>query len=81
MTIEERYQKMISAGTQPDSLAAKKIMASNETNEEAIEKFTEELIASGQNVVIVKETSEETTEKMDKLTDKEIKIELLKESI
>ena len=56
-------------------------MASNETNEEAIEKFTEELIASGQNVVIVKETSEETTEKMDKLTDKEIKIELLKESI
>ena len=50
MTTEQRYQKMIAAGIQPDSPEAKIFMASNETNEEAIERFTEELKASGKTI-------------------------------
>ena len=50
MTTEERYQKMKAAGIQPDSPEAKRFMASNETNEEAIERFTEELKASGKTI-------------------------------
>ena len=51
MTTEERNQKMEAAGIQPGSPAAKRFIADNETNEEAIERCAEELKASGQRVV------------------------------
>jgi len=51
MTIEERNAKMEAAGIQAGSPAAKRFIAENETNEEAIERCAEELIASGQKVV------------------------------
>ena len=51
MTTEERYQKMKDAGIQAGSPAAKRFIAENETNEEAIERCAEELKASGQKVV------------------------------
>ena len=92
MTKEQRCQKMKDAGIQPGSPAAKIFMRENETNEEAIERCAEELIASGQNVVPSGESqrvvppggpqSEPPIEqKMATFTDKEIKAELLKESI
>ena len=42
---------MEAAGIQPGSPAAKRFIADNETNEEAIERCAEELKASGQRVV------------------------------
>ena len=42
---------MEAAGIQAGSPAAKRFIADNETNEEAIERCAEELIASGQRVV------------------------------
>jgi len=51
MTTEERNAKMEALGIQAGSPAAKKFIADNETNEEAIERCAEELIASGQRVV------------------------------
>ena len=51
MTTEERNAKMEAAGIQAGSPAAKRFIAENETNEEAIERCAEELIASGQKVV------------------------------
>ena len=51
MTTEERNAKMEAAGIQAGSPAAKRFIADNETNEEAIERCAEELKASGQKVV------------------------------
>ena len=51
MTTEERNAKMEALGIQAGSPAAKRFIADNETNEEAIERCAEELIASGQRVV------------------------------
>ena len=83
MTTEQRYQKMIAAGIQPDSPEAKIFMASNETNEEAIERCAEELKASGQKVVPSggPQSKPPIEQKMATFTDKDIKAELLEESI
>ena len=83
MTKEQRYQKMKDAGIQTGSPAAKIFMRETETNEEAIERCAEELKASGQNVVPSRESQSEPPieQKMATFTDKEIKAELLKESI
>ena len=51
MTTEERNAKMEALGIQAGSPAAKRFIADNETNEEAIERCAEELKASGQKVV------------------------------
>ena len=51
MTTEERNAKMKAAGIQAGSPAAKRFIADNETDEEAIERRAEELKASGQRVV------------------------------
>ena len=51
MTTEEKNAKMKAAGIQPGSPAAKRFIADNETDEEAIERRAEELKASGQRVV------------------------------
>ena len=51
MTTEERNAKMEAAGIQAGSPAAKRFIADNETDEEAIERRAEELKASGQKVV------------------------------
>ena len=74
---------MEAAGIQAGSPAAKRFIADNETNEEAIERCAEELKASGQNVVPSRESQSEPPieQKMATFTDKEIKAELLKESI
>ena len=50
MTTEERNAKMEAAGIQAGSPAAKRFIADNETDEEAIERRAEELKASGQRV-------------------------------
>ena len=83
MTKEERYQKMKDAGIQTGSPAAKIFMRETETNEEAIERYAEELIASGQNAAPSRESQSEppTRQKMATFTDKETKAELLEESI
>ena len=83
MTKGERYQKMKDAGIQTGSPAAKKFMRETETNEEAIERYAEELIASGQNAAPSRESQSEppTRQKMATFTDKETKAELLEESI
>jgi len=51
MTTEERNAKMEALGIQAGSPAAKRFIADNETNEEAIKRCAEELKASGQKVV------------------------------
>ena len=51
MTTEERNAKMEALGIQAGSPAAKRFIADNETDEEAIERRAEELKASGQKVV------------------------------
>ena len=92
MTTEERNAKMEALGIQAGSPAAKRFIADNETNEEAIKRCAEELKASGQKVVSSGESqrvvppggpqSKPTIEqKTATFTDKETKAEQLEESI